>query len=255
MALEQEPQFLKDEILEALAKFQPHYSAGIDAQNAVRNKSFTGVVGPFGIGKTSITNEVSVLEPRIVPINTKTTRGRKYGKDADPEGFVTADEGVTFTSFKDDVDQGNLINYSVIPGVHAYGTDPKGFPGEYNIGPLLPSSVDQIINAGFRDFNFVYIVAPGEMWRNYVNKSRRTLPEAVFKKRALESLDSIEFARDNPQLFQFVESLDVPDGIKMAAQKVINITMHQSYPILLPSQAEEYLAEMQRVAEDLAVHS
>lgn len=253
MALDQEPDFLKKEILKGLAAFQPHYSAGIDAQNAVRNKVFTGIVGPFGIGKTSITNEVTVLEPRIVPINTKTTRGRKFGEDADPAGFVTANEGVTFTSFKDDVDQGNLINYSVIPDVHAYGTEPEGFPGEFNIGPLLPSSVDQILNAGFRESNFVYIVAPGEMWRSYVNKSRRTLPSQVFEQRVIESLESIEFARQNPNLFHFVESLNVPGGIQKAAQKVVDITMHQTHPILLPQQAEEYLAAMQAVAVDLAV--
>lgn len=254
MATGEEPQFLKNEILDALVRLQPHYVAGIDAQNAVRNKTFTGVVGPFGIGKSTITAVVSEIEPRITHINTTTTRKRKFGEDADPEGFVTADEGMTYEGFKALADNGELINFSVIPGVDAYGTTPEGFPGEYNIGPFLPGGVDQVVNAGFREYHFVYLLAPGEMWKNYVNNSRRNLDPQVFKKRALESLDSLEFAHDNLGLFHFVESLDVPGGIQKAAQKIVDITMHQSHPILLPDRAEQYLAEMKKVAEDFMVH-
>jgi guanylate kinase len=247
MSPEVEPQFLIDEIRTGLERALPRYSAGTHSQIGVSNKEFTGVVGPFGIGKTVITTESTRLEPRLRPINTKTTRKHK---DEDPKGFIT---GVSFTEFRDDVNAGNFINYSIIPGGDAYGTLPEGFTSEYNIGPLLPSSINHIVNAGFRDYHFVYLIAPGNMWREYVQKSRLHLNPTTFRNRLLETLDSIDIAERNMDLFNFVESLNEPDnaGISKAAEKIIDITFRRSHSILHPDTVRGYLSEMSTAANDM----
>lgn len=232
---------------ELLARYDS-YTASDEARAKVSGKTFTGVSGPFGIGKSTIVDEVLHIKPGICPIYTTTTRHRK---PEDPAGFKTADEGVTFASMRDAIRSGEVINYSIIPHSDIYGTFPEDFPAMHTIGPLMPSSMDQISNAGFETYNFVYVVAAGELWRSFIEKSRRSLPKAKFESRVEEALDSIELTLDNPELLFFVENNEGEDGVQQAAETIAKISLNQTATTLDSHRAEAYLQQMRTVAHEL----
>ncbi len=253
MFTESEPEFLKEEIRTQLESIKSDYSAGDTAQESVSGKTFTGIAGPFGVGKTTITNEINKFKPSIFPINTTTTRARKPGNE-DPRGFKTADEGITFGLILEAVERRALVNYSVIKGGDIYATFPEDFPGRYNMGPLLPSSIEQIAKAGFKEAHFVYIVTPGELWRSFVEKSRRQMETKRFQLRVAEAIDSLSFARENLDLLTFVENKAGQEGIAAAAKEIRGITFMDKVASLPIEKAKQYLDEMYSEAEELALH-
>lgn len=248
LPIDNEPDFLKNEIRQTLHEHQSHYLTSDTTKDALSTKTFTGIMGPFGTGKSTLSDDVLVLEPSIKPIHTTTTRRRK---PEDPAGFKTADEGVTFSSFRDAVNEGSLVNYSVIPGADIYGTFSEDFPAKYTIGPFLPSSIHHISRAGFEKSHFVYIVNSGDVWRSFIEKSRRSLPPKTFQSRAQEGLSSIDFALNHLDTFKFIENIPGPEGIRNAAQKIAAIALNQSVATLPPEIAEIYLQEMRSVANEL----
>lgn len=251
MSFESESPDLKEQIRETLHAHEPDYTPGQNVYNQVSNKFFTGVVGPIGIGKTTLVNEVLHLEPTLKPINTTTTRQRK---PEDPRTFKTAEDGITFTSFRDAVNDGELVNYSVIPGADIYGTFPEDFPAQYTIGPLLPSGVEQISRAGFEGSHFVYVVAPGYIWRHFIEKNRQALPKEKFQARMNEAIDSIHFAQEHSHLLTFVENKAGLAGFVETTQKLADLALFRTNEGLSKGQTDATLESMLTMATDLAVH-
>ena len=243
-----EPEFLKREIREFLSAEQAHYEPNPSTQDSVSNKIFTAVIAGIGGGKTTTTNEVLAIEPHILPINTSTTRA---SKPEDPSGFKT---GLSFEWFRDKVGNADLINYSVIPNADIYGTLPEDFPGEFNIGPFLPSGVAQIERAGFKRLNLVYLVSPGDDYESFVNEIRPNVSEEYLKIRAKETVSSIQFAQENINKLTFVENLheDNRAGITKVAKKICEITMHNAGSDISPTQVQAHLGEMLAVANKFA---
>ncbi len=239
----------QEEVRAELSALESTYTVNDSVRSALGTKSFTGLTGPFGIGKSTISDEVLRLEPSIQPIHTTTTRHRK---PEDPAGFKTADEGVTFESLRDAVRHGELVNYSVIPGADIYGTYPQGFPAEHTIGPFLPTSIEHIKKAGFAHHNFVYVVTAGELWLQYVSNIRQNLSKDRFVSRVNESLSSIDFALHNIDSLSFIDNRDGEVGVTLAARQIAAIALNQSNESLNKAVAVQYLEQMRAVATLLA---
>jgi hypothetical protein len=207
----------------------------------LRNKKFVSVSGPAGAGKTTIGDEVVKLEPSIRLGNTTTNRPRKR---SDPAGFRTADEGVTLEGLAKDIDEHRVLNYDVIVETGTvYAFYPDGLQGEHNIGPLTAGNVNTFFNLGLGEYEPVYVIAPVPMWSRFIRKSVGERPDLIAN-RVEENIESLEFARDNIEVFRFVESRDEPDGIKRAAEAVIAIALHRSYPVVTYEFASQSLDAM-----------
>lgn len=245
---EETPEF-KAAVRKDLRERQHRYKAGKSVRNQVSDKVFVGLAGPFGVGKSTITEEVLRIKPEIEPILTTTTRGRK---GEDPSGFKTADEGVTFESMQQAVHDRELINYSVIKGADIYGTYPEDFPAQHTIGPFLPTSIEHIRKAGFERTHFVYVVSAGELWRGFVEKTRRGLPADRFQSRTNEAISSLSFALNHMGQLSFVENTEGKKGAHSAAKKIAKLTLTGHANMLPPDVAEIYLHEMLEEAKKLA---
>lgn len=250
MAATFESEAARQNNLARLAALEKEYAPNAEVRAAHSTKTFTALIAPFGSGKTVISDEVIRLDPRIQLINTSTTRHRK---PEDQPNFRTADEGITTEWFLEKAQNGELTNFSVIPQTDAYGTLSEGFPGDHSIGPFLPSGLEQIKRAGFKRVNPIYIVTPGEMWRGFVDKSRRGLPAQKFTHRALESIDSTEYALSHMDDFIFLKNdIAGAEGITKLARTIVAITLNEvSEKPLSREEATTHLQDMRAVAKDL----
>lgn len=254
MPFEVEPKELKLQNLATLHAMEDDYFPNEVTKRNNGEKTFIAVSAPFRSGKTVTTDEVTRIEPRIQLINTSTTRLRKPSEDQ--PGFKTASEGITSSWFLQNAEQGNFANFSVIPGVDVYGTLAEDFPGEYSIGPFLPSSLNHLKRAGFKALHAVYLVTPADMWHEFATESLSELGEDKFKKRALESIDSAEYAIEHPDDFIFLEnSIEGKEGINKLAQKICDIALNNNFSHgLAKEKAIEHLKAIKSTAQELALH-
>lgn len=241
------PDFI-NRVLQSLREKEDVYLPGDHVYDALGARSFTAIVGPTGVGKTTISNEVIRLDPEVQLVNSTTTRERREG---DPIGFRTATEGVTYGEFNDAVTNANLVNFNVI-GQHVYGTYQSGFPGQYNIGPIMSESIPQLDHSGFQRFNVAYMVVDRETYQQRLYSERAAFPD--IQARLAEGQRSIDFARRNltEDWLRFVENLPEPNGVTKAARKIIAMTRGNSSEILLDSRAEQYLDEMSEALHRVA---
>ena len=211
-------------------------------------KTFTPVVGPFGVGKTTIVTRVTELDPTIQPISTTTNRPRKH--KTDPQNFRTASEGITLDMLIDDIQQGNVLNYDVIVETGTiYATPPDGLTAQHNIGPFTAASIDTFQKLHMKHFTPVYIVSPVALWSDFIRTSLGERHDLAAD-RAPEAIASAEFALEHLDVFDFVESRK--GSIDAAARTIIAITRGKPHTALDKQTAQEMLKDMITYAKSLA---
>ena len=241
------PDFVQN-ILESLREKEPRYRGGKDVYDALGNRTMIAIAGATGAGKTTVTEEVIRLDSDFKEVLTTTTRPHREG---DPIGFHT---GVPYSEFNDAVINANLVNFNVI-GDNVYGTYQSGFPGQYNIGPIMTRSVYQLLEAGFKEANVVYMLVEEKEYEERLRRERMDFKD--FAPRVVEGIESLEFAEANrhERWLHFVESTSEVDGATKAARKVIEIVNHNTGSFMTEQHALEMIDGMQhalhRVARDV----
>lgn len=239
---------LDQEIAHILREKQSDYRfEPLDNYSELSSKTFVATIGPSESGKTVLTNEVLRLAPEFSAIGTTTTRARKSG---DPANFKTANEGVSYTTFNEDVINRKLVNYSIFDTGHAYGTAPEDI-GEFAIGPILSDSIDNLSSAGFRDFYPVFVVARGALYQRRLEQNRINDPD--IGKRLVEGLGSLAFAKRNVEepWLHFVDTGDTPEELEAAAMAIIR-TIHQgTQPIISTPHKLQLITEMETAIQNV----
>ena len=230
------------EIVSSLSHDQSRYR--FDPSPQLRYKTAIGLVGPAGIGKTTLSNEVARIDPDIDTIHTKTTRRRRAD---DPIGFQTADDGVTHQSMYRDIMNKTLVNYSVSTEGHIYGAAPEDFASAYTVGPTTTDSLENLSAAGFRDFFPVVMVSEGQIYQERLSKHLEQLPNPAARLNA--SLATITFARLNydDRWLSFVDTSDGAQGLEEAANDVVKIANQRTLPIMTYERRLQLLTDMERV--------
>jgi len=235
------------EILTTLRKQQQdYYFEPFDANAHINNKTVIGLMGPTGIGKTTLSNEVVRIDTDVAAINTMTTRARRTD---DPEGFMTANEGVTHQTMYDDIARRRLVHYSVHDDGHVYGTSPDGFAGAYSIGPMSSDSVDNLLSVGFRDFFPVFMATDADTYQQRLEQASQRYPD--ISKRLNDSLAIISFGRlnhDAPWL-SFIDSGSDPTSLNNAAADVVRIANQRTLPIMGFDRRLDLLDQMEHTIE------
>jgi len=224
-----------------LRALKPFYSGNVANSQQLRDKVMVAVQGPEAAGKSRATQTVIELDSEFSAIGTETTR-RRY--DHDPDGYVTANEGITHALFHAAAYNGEYVDFSILKNGHAYGTRPEGFPAEFNIGPITADSTDELMSAGFKRFYAVYILARGGLYQHRLETGRMHLPNVAARlEDDLESIELAEMNIDAPWM-NFVESTNEVGGAYSAARKIIDIARQQPHEQFDPNLAAQYLKEM-----------
>lgn len=233
------------------------YIANQSVQNTLRRTGteIVAVAGGVAFGKTEVVNlAVPDEHPRLIKIDTITNRGRK---ESDPSTFVTADEGVTLQSLGKEIAQGDVINYEVIEQTGAvYATRPEAILGRIAVGPVATNCINQIINAfETGKQRFVYVLTDPDSWNEQITQSMGDRHDAV-QSRLPETIDSIEFALENMDLFTFIHNEHGKAGLQTAAERLRSIALrdgdHHSQPIITPAFVQETLESLLEHAQKLA---
>lgn len=227
-------------IVDILRKNERPYLASDAVYNALGRKSFAAIAGPMNSGKTTASNEAICTDQDLYLVNSTLTRRRRA---SDPLEYRTADEGVTYAEFETAVTQRSLVNVNVI-GDQLVGTYPTGFPGEYNIGPIVMRSVDAFIQSGFKRFDIGYMIVNSDTYEERLRQEPTDAPN--YTTRLLESQESLKFAKRNlgADWITCIESSSEPDSAAKAARKIIHLVRGHSTEMMSHDTADQYIDGM-----------
>lgn len=232
-----------DQLATQIAGKRSSYRPSKQTLSHIAGKTLVMLIGPTGIGKSSIIEHVVSQEPSYERVTIVTTRNRK---PEDPVGHLTADEGIDYQTILRMIEKGELIEFSINTNGHVYSQTAAGFPGTVNLMALLPSGVEPLRHVGFGRTISCYIVAEATSWKEWLSSSRSSYHD--LEARLDEAITSIDYAlehRDDPLFF-----LNQPGQLDDTAASII-ASIEGTPRSLSGIEATNYLVAMKKVVIDL----
>lgn len=182
----------REQLFKNLRRQQRHYTAAKASLEAIADKHFVAAVGPSAIGKSTIMNRVSIMDPDFKWVITRTSRPPRSNDTPEMYRYIITDDD--FAKLEEDIAHGELLQYAIDPTRDVlYGSYPEDYPGVYNIGDVWASAVSDFQNLGFKSMTTVYLVADANDWATWF-RSRFMPGDEVAIKRLTEAEQSLEWA-------------------------------------------------------------
>ncbi len=231
--------------LQTLRDKQPFYEGNDEVKKTLSTKVLSLLIAPTAVGKSTIVKEVLGQQTTWSEVGSFTTRPRRPN---DPDNYRTGSEGITTASMIEQINNGELVNYSIHPAGYIYGTPPESFPSGYNLLPVLPDSVPVLQRAGFKRVETSYIVTEVEAWKIRLGDR---ISDPSISARMEEAVVSLRYGLDNADDLNFIENAGGPEGLQIAVQNIIDITLGKHEATLDKNRLVELTKDMLTFAEQV----
>ena len=169
-----------------------HYQPSNEVLEGVAGVKLIAMVGPSGVGKTTIMDLAVWKTPLLQRVKDVTTRAPR-GENSDSEfNFMTKDQVIEGMKNKE------FVQVALMQTGHLYATRPQDYPrGRISVMAVLSSAVPNFRRI-FPDLVTTFIVPKSyEMWMDWFDQ--RKDDEADVQKRLEEAKTSLTFAANDKQ--------------------------------------------------------
>lgn len=150
-------------------------------------KHLVMLVGPSGIGKSTVMNQVVRQSSEFGRVTGFTTRAPRPDDEPGLYRYYTKDEAYQ------KIADGTLVQHAEFPTTgHIYGTELHDYPARYNMKDTLANAVNDFRALPFEDTITIGLTAPAEQWRRWF-LSRYPRPSDEALKRLEEAKLSIDW--------------------------------------------------------------
>ena len=154
-------------------------------------KVIVPIIGPSGIGKSTVMQTICSLDDRFSHSTAFTTRPQRSNEPSDAYHFLP-NTPEHYAQIRQDFEDGTIIQYVEHPTTgHIYGTYVTDYTNEYNMLATLSNTVGGFRSVGFVACRAVMLVATAAEWRHRF--FARNMPEVEAEKRIAEGITSIEW--------------------------------------------------------------
>jgi guanylate kinase len=199
----------KDEFLKQLPKLVKNYRAADDVISHIKKLNLLMVVGPSGVGKTSVINGLGLKY-----IVGDTTRDSRPDEEDSKDYFFRKD----YEQILDEIKNGRFVQVAIGSGGDFYATRSNSFPESGNCVMAVVADVIPIFrNLGFGNTISVFITPPSyKEWMQRLDS--HDLSAEQLNKRLAEARRSLEFAVSDPNMH-----LVLNDDLQRAVQQTKGI--------------------------------
>lgn len=189
--------------LELLRNQESDYEDSSETKQRVAHKTLVALIAATAVGKSTIIQRVVEQGgPDYSEAYSVVTRQRRQD---DPAQYKTGSEGYTIERVVELIKQRAVTNYSIHPSSNIYASIPESFPAQYNLLPLMPTSLPMMRRAGFGAVHAVYIVTSVEEWAARL-VDRQSDPS--YHSRMDEAITSLNWAIAHADELSFIENHD-----------------------------------------------
>ncbi len=209
------------------------YQPSAQVLERLHGKTLVMLVGPTAVGKSSVMNEAVRFDTAFARVSGLTTRARRpndepglyrYVSDKDAQRLIARHE---------------LVQYVVHPTTgKLYGTEPKDFPGYYNLQDTLSNSVAFYKSLPFARHVTVSLTTSPAAWTAWLDE-RYPIGDAERRKRLLEAKSSIEWSLARNESNHWL--VNAPGNLRQTAERLIAIARGTSDATTPPPEAEDLL--------------
>lgn len=208
------------------------YTPSQEVRDQLAGRHAVIVVGPTGVGKTTLINAALKRDPTFKLIISDMSRASRPGeRDGIDANFRTRQEILARKARREYVNTTEGLN-----GADVYATPPESFPVQgVGIMPLFAEVVPEFRVLPFGSFKTVFILPTNwDVWQERLEQ-RQFTPEQRHS-RLLEGVRSLEFAVRDPETI-----LIVNDDLQLA--EAIFVRVLQQGPIPGPLRASQPMAK------------
>lgn len=190
----------------------------VNASDFLAGKYLVMLVGPSGIGKSTLMNETVRQSSAFGRVTGFTTRTQRPNDEPGMYRYYTKEEA------RQKAAAGRLIQHAEFPTTgHIYGTEPHDYPARYNLKDVLANAVGEFRQLPFVDTITVSLTASAEQWRAwFLNRYPRPSDEAL--KRLEEARLSINWCLADSRTYWLTNS---EGNIARTATQLIEIATTQ----------------------------
>lgn len=181
------------EALHVLRQMQPSYYPADEVAAAVRPVVVGQVTGPFGVGKSRGIRAALEVDPDFWAAQGFTTRPRRPEESATAYRFLERSPEELERLLRA-VQSGRLVQYSVHPNDHVYGTDPYDYPRPCVLLDALASATSQLRQLPFKDHRVITVAVEPGAWDRSSRRRLQQLPVEEARVRLREGIESLAFS-------------------------------------------------------------
>lgn len=202
----------KTDFIKWANKLADGYQASEDVKQRLAQVDLIAIVGPTGVGKTAIIEELD-----IPFVKSDVSREKRPNEDDESDYHFRSD----FLNIIEEIKNGEYVQFLVSRSGEFYGTRKDSYPesGLCTMA-IVAEAIDSFRALGFRKVVPIYIMPPGYVeWMRRVGANRhRDIHERI-----AESIESIKIAIKDPE-YRFV----LNDNLDLAVKDVKNIISGKS---------------------------
>lgn len=165
----------------------------------IGHKVVGAIVGPCGVGKSHVIDELVRLHPEVGKVRTFTTRDPRPDDTPDTIAHLPWDER-HIKRICNTIEACDAVQFVFHPTTgDIYGTTLDSYPAEYNILPALSTSIADFEQLPFRAFRSIGLVADPESWDRWI-ASREFASASDRAKRFAEAAQALEWMLAQPHV-------------------------------------------------------
>ena len=179
-----------DEFLQTLPELAKNYKPATEALEQLRAVTLLMVIGPSGVGKTTLVNKLSI--PYVPSDTTRPIRPHEAsGKDM---YFLTDYDKVV-----SDINTGEFVQVAIGASGDLYATRASSYPASgLAVMPVMADVVPIFRGLGFASTTTIFVVPPSfDEWMRRMDSHKLT--DEQLQKRLAEAKRSLSFALHDPE--------------------------------------------------------
>ncbi len=214
------------ENLNELQDREPGYFPCEEIANQLRQVTLAPVIGPSGIGKSTLLDTVQLTNKDFSRALSFTTRSKRDGESKNQYRFLNHDEP-TASRILERVRRRELVQYSVHPSTgYIYGSDIDSYRTPFVMIDVLSTGLAPLRQLPVKSIVEVSIVCTPREWERRF-ASRKVATEDA-QKRIKEGVNSLEWSLDQGEDMIWVDNSD--KKVEDTASEYIDIVLGKTSP-------------------------